>query len=147
MSILEFQSPQEKALTMAILETIVDDVDAYSHPALSEPELEVRRQVLHNVVRLTSVTNWRGQYGAWRTKARFANYIGAGVSSVFFSALAASAWLTTGHWWDVAGNLFYGVLAPMWFLLNNRMIDSQEWLDSLKLPLAKVELPSSKDAH
>lgn len=141
--IFEFPTERDKAFTLAILDGIKTDLNAFSHPALSEPELEMRRHALDNAVRIAMGTNFVGEYTPWRKRARRYNLIVATLSSMFFAGLAAFGWATTGQWWNVVGDLTFALMVWAYFILANQVLGSQETLDKFKLPLPPTNIKAT----
>jgi hypothetical protein len=142
--IFEFVDEKERMLTLAMLQGIEADLDTLSHPAVSEPELDIRRQVLGNVQRIVASTNYKGQYGDWRRKGRRTQILGTIGFSVFFIGLWLFDWWMSGKWWNGVGNVMYALGMWAYLFILFQWQGSQEFLDQLKLKLPPLNLPNGK---
>jgi len=142
-NILEFPDKKEQQLLIAILQGIDADLERLSHPAVSEPEIDVRRQALNSAIQLALATNYKGQFGEWREKhERQLMLMGIG-TSVFFVALWLVLWWIDGKWWSGIGNLAYAGLAWFYNWTMTQWMDGREVLDSIRLKIEPLQLPRS----
>lgn len=133
--IMQFRTREERLLTLAILEGIKTDLGGFSHPSVSEPELDIRHQVLDNCRRLAQTTTYEGEYAPWRERSNRQSMIVATVLSVFFVGLGAVEWWVQGWWVAGIGEFVFAAVVWGYNYLWRKFMGHLEYMDQLKLKL------------